>query len=202
MSGAHHGNVGTDDVASTADTIGNSYRFLAGIKGLEHVNHNYNETNVLHNEYLGDADSSVERDDDATSTYANTDSINFFCAQCHGDFHAKIDADATFGNPWVRHPTDIVLPNSAPFTEYNNDGGGTMGTYNLVVPVARGGVPATSGSAVANNSAADTGGIVMCLSCHRAHGSPYDDMLRFDYTAMTVGGASTTGCMVCHTDKN
>jgi predicted CXXCH cytochrome family protein len=202
MIGSHHGNAGTDDQASTASTTATSYRFLAGIKGLEHVNHNYNEAAATHNEYLGDADSSTERDDDGTSTYANTDSINFFCAECHGDFHAKIDADATFGNPWVRHPTDIVLPASAPYTEYNNDGGGTMGNYNLVAPVARGTVPAASSATVLNNSSAATGGIVMCLSCHRAHGSPYDDMLRFDYTAMTVGGASTTGCMVCHTDKN
>lgn len=43
---------------------------------------------------------------------------------------------------------------------------------------------------------------VMCLSCHRAHGSPYPDMLRFDYNMEAGGGTSTDGCFKCHTNKD
>ncbi|MFC1513206.1 cytochrome c3 family protein [Thermodesulfobacteriota bacterium] len=47
--------------------------------------------------------------------------------------------------------------------------------------------------------------VVMCLSCHRAHGSEYPDMLRWDYNTMIVNdeqGATGTGCFVCHSSKD
>ncbi len=48
--------------------------------------------------------------------------------------------------------------------------------------------------------------MVMCLSCHRSHGSGYDDMLRWDYSGMIAGGGTGTltgkGCFYCHTDKD
>lgn len=46
--------------------------------------------------------------------------------------------------------------------------------------------------------------MVFCLSCHRAHGSPYPDMLRFDYSEMQAGGggATGTGCFKCHSAKD
>jgi predicted CXXCH cytochrome family protein len=203
MAGAHHGNTGTDDQVTAPTTTGSSFRFLAGISGLEHTNHNWNETTASHNEYYGINDISAERDDDATSTYTNTATISFACAQCHGDFHAKIDGDTSFGAPWVRHPVDIVLPNSGEYDDYNSDNGdNTAGAYNLEAPVARGAVPAASSATVTPGNTTGTGAIVMCLSCHRAHGSQYDDLLRFDYTTMLTAGGNTNGCFVCHTDKN
>ncbi|MGB9716198.1 MAG: cytochrome c3 family protein [Thermodesulfovibrionales bacterium] len=44
----------------------------------------------------------------------------------------------------------------------------------------------------------------MCLSCHRAHGSPYADILRWNYDEMRTGSYTTTdsGCFTCHTGKN
>jgi predicted CXXCH cytochrome family protein len=212
ISGAHHNNANTGGgitatSASTASTTANSYRFLAGIKGLEDANWNWSETASTHNEYYGQNDTATERDDDSTDVYSNTDTISFFCAECHGNFHSRIDADATFGSPWVRHPTDIVLPNSGEFDDYNSDNGdNTAGSYSLSVPVARGAVPTnaqgSSSTVTPGDSTTRTGAIVMCLSCHRAHGSPYADMLRFDYANVTVGSGNTTGCFVCHTDKN
>ncbi len=47
--------------------------------------------------------------------------------------------------------------------------------------------------------------IVTCLSCHRAHGSPYADLLRWDYDTMIAGNAGDAtgkGCFVCHTTKD
>ena len=44
----------------------------------------------------------------------------------------------------------------------------------------------------------------MCLSCHQAHASDHDYMLRFDYAGMVAGtnpAADGTGCLACHTTK-
>jgi predicted CXXCH cytochrome family protein len=211
IQGAHHGNVlggGSDNagsdvsgtVASAPTTVGGSYRFLADIKGLEDENWNWNETAVLHNEYYGENNIA---DRTAGANYGSKDTISFLCAECHGVFHGTIDADAASGSPWVRHPTDIVLPNSGEFDDYNSDNNDdTAGLYSLEVPVARGTVPTSSSSTVTPGNTGGTGAIVMCLSCHRAHGSEYDDLLRFDYTTMIVNSGNSGGCFTCHTDKN
>jgi predicted CXXCH cytochrome family protein len=192
--------------ASTSDTIANSYRFLGGIMGLENVGWNWSETTSSHNEYYGQANTHGERDDDTTDTYEDTDTMSYFCGQCHGFFHSRIVASgAGITSPWVRHPTDIVLPNSGGYANYNNDGG-PIGSYSLSVPIARGAVATNAqgsrSTVIANDSSTVDGAIVMCLSCHRAHGSPEDDLLRFTYSNMVVGNSNTTGCFVCHTDKN
>jgi len=44
--------------------------------------------------------------------------------------------------------------------------------------------------------------IVMCLSCHRVHGSEHPDILRWDYDKMIAGEANDEGCFVCHTTKD
>jgi hypothetical protein len=47
--------------------------------------------------------------------------------------------------------------------------------------------------------------IVMCLSCHRVHGSQYSDILRWDYEAMIAnepGDEEDSGCFVCHSTKD
>lgn len=208
VQGAHHNNQpgacgGTSCTeASTANLIGNSYRFLLGIKGLENVDWNWNEIVTDHNEYYGE-DNTVNRSAGGLAAYGGRDTISFLCAECHGVFHGTIDSDGTSGSPWIRHPTDIVLPttdsfgNPTEYAEYNNDGGGTAGPYSLQAPVARQTVPATPSDAVTPGT-----DIVMCLSCHRAHGSPVNDLLRWDYDLMIVGSNNTTGCFVCHTDKN
>ena len=207
LSGAHHGNTGAVITATAAlsasppTTIGSSFRFLAGIVGKENADWNYGETTSSHNEYFGE-DNTADR---SAGVYAgNEGTISFLCAQCHGLFHATIDADATSGNPWVRHPTDIALPNSGEYVNYNSDDGvaNGQGAYNLTVPLARP-VILDSMSATVDLAAVDeTGGVVMCLSCHRAHGSPEPDMLRWTYSTMTIGSTSTSGCFTCHTGKN
>ncbi len=44
---------------------------------------------------------------------------------------------------------------------------------------------------------------VMCISCHRPHGSGFADLLRFDYTDNVAGTAQATldGCEACHGEK-
>lgn len=195
ISGAHHGNKdGTSTVASSPSTVGNSYRFLGGIKGLENSMWNWNETNADHNEYYG-------VDESITTDYGSKDTISYSCAQCHGNFHN--DAGTGTSSPWIRHPTDIVLPTTEDkeYRYYNPDGDHS---YSVEAPVARGIVPTTGSSPTVTIGGTGTdGAIVMCLSCHRAHGSPEPDILRWTYTGMTAGiGTNDTGCFTCHTTKN
>jgi predicted CXXCH cytochrome family protein len=195
ITGAHHGNTGlTSNQCNVADTVGNSYRFLGGIKGLENADWNWSETAALHNEYYG-VNSPANRDLSNTN-YPDTSTISFSCAECHGYFHSRIDSSTAGTSPWVRHPTDINLPNSGEYASYNPD---NANVYSVEAPVARPTVPATSSATVTPG----TNAIVMCLSCHRAHGSPQDDILRWDYSTMVAAtGTDDTGCFTCHTSKN
>jgi predicted CXXCH cytochrome family protein len=198
--GAHHGNPsGGSTRAASPTTVGESYRFLAGIKGLENADWNWNETSESHNEYYGVND---DVDRSGSANWGSRDTISFFCAECHGLFHGSIDVDTTAGSPWLRHPTDIVLPGGATeYASYNPDNGNV---YSVEAPIARPVVPENSSSTVTpNDDTTENGAIVMCLSCHRAHGSDQPDLLRWAYAGMQAGtGTADTGCFVCHTTKN
>lgn len=187
LKGSHHKNYNGSSTKADSTTIGQhpvggAYRFLAGIYGLEAGDWEWNATSTNHNEYYGV---------NVNNNYSNKNTISYLCAQCHGKFHSQID-DGTAGSPWLRHPVDIVLPNSGDYASYT--------TYNLSAPVARGAVPATSSSTVQPGNAGTTGAIVMCLSCHRAHGSENAYILRWNYQGWPANG-QTIGCSVCHTSK-
>jgi cytochrome c553 len=122
--------------------------------------------------------------------------ISGFCATCHGNFHTLsnggsdgIGPDIT--SPFIRHPSDIVIPNSGEYVGYTS--------YSVEAPVGRTTVSDTPSSMV--NPGAD---VVTCLSCHMAHASPYDDMLRWDYNTMDAhnSGDVNTGCFTCHRAKD
>ncbi|MBA3019442.1 MAG: cytochrome c3 family protein [Desulfobacteraceae bacterium] len=182
ISGAHHGNTGgtSRQVSSAPGSVGASYRFLGGIWGLENSQWNWAETASVHNEYCGV---------NGNTSYANKTTISYSCAQCHGIFHKTTGTPS----PWTRHPTDITLPSTGEYASYT--------TYSVEAPVARSTVPATSSSTVTPSGT--TNDIVTCISCHRAHGSPEPDLLRWTYSGMVAGtGTSDTGCFTCHTTKN
>lgn len=184
ISGAHHGNTGGTSAqvssAAIASSVGASYRFLGGIWGLENSQWNWAETASVHNEYCGV---------NGNTSYANKTTISYSCAQCHGIFHKTTGTPS----PWTRHPTDITLPSTGEYASYT--------TYSVEAPVARSTVPATSSSTVTPSGT--TNDIVTCISCHRAHGSPEPDLLRWTYSGMVAGtGTSDTGCFTCHTTKN
>ncbi|UCH45129.1 MAG: hypothetical protein JSV11_00020, partial [Nitrospiraceae bacterium] len=203
MSGAHHNNAGPE--LSTADTVANSYRFLSAVKGYENnganIWENLNSTN--HNEYFGATTpmsftgcTSQSCHDASDNARPQNNTMSGFCATCHGYFHL-LDSGGREGvgddinSPFIRHPTDVILPTGTPDTEYE-----TYTTYNVVAPVARTSVPSSMSATVTPGT-----DVVMCLSCHGAHATNYDDMLRWDYKSTTLATA-IAGCGVCHTDKN
>lgn len=173
VKGAHH----TDDSGGiTGSSPGASYRFLNGILGTEDDDWEQ-ETTVDHNQYKG-------------STSNDPETISYLCSRCHGDFHTWTGGASEVGNdsPWLRHPTDVVLPSTGEFSSYTS--------YNATAPVAKTSPGLTTDDTV--NPGSDT---IMCLSCHRAHASQYFKILRWDVKSSTLATAMS-GCNVCHTSKN
>jgi len=174
-------------------STGLSYRFLKGVKGAEETNW-LNSSSTVHNEYIGATTGGVSEDSTISSPGA-AGAISGLCAECHGNFHGgSVDIGGPTGTPWLRHPTDITLPNSGEYTSYI--------TYSVTAPVARTTIvngTTTPSSNVTPSGATDD--IVMCLSCHSAHASANFKMTRWDYKGWP-GSGGTNGCNVCHTSKN
>ncbi|MBW2570105.1 MAG: cytochrome c3 family protein [Deltaproteobacteria bacterium] len=120
------------------------------------------------------------------STTGTANTMTGYCIGCHGNFHVQKDGNAN----WIRHPSDAVIPDTGEYATYT--------AYDPNVPVARPSLTAVSDSVTPGTD------MVMCLSCHRAHGSPNDDMLRWSYSGMVAGGtgADGTGCFTCHSEKD
>lgn len=205
ISGGHHGapeNYGGVAGAVNGDTVAHSYRFLNGVKGIESSDWE-NPTNLTagnHNQYYG-----IARTTDATVS----GTISSLCGECHGAFHASATAhadDPTAGisyannmtSPWVRHPTDFDM-NTVKTKEYGNYGGSGVNAYQPLEPLGSNSIAQVNSKVLQASGDA----IVLCVSCHRAHGSNQPDMLRWDYTTMNAGGGSNSnGCFACHTTKD
>ncbi len=188
------------------------YRFLAdlhnptmGVQGYEdgvweagHPNHAPGTTS--HNVYVG-YDASHSAGD------VSKGNVSAFCGGCHENFDRSYAFSKTRGQEyalsgpifqyWIRHPSDTVIPDSGEYASV----GGDSHLCDPLSPVAEQ-WPVSDWTPSEN---IETGSdCVMCLSCHRPHGSPYRDMLRWDYTQQLAGGGGLTedkGCFYCHTKK-
>lgn len=179
IKGAHHGN-DTPPLPGSLTDVAKNYRFLLGIKGKEDTDWEKDYVNTSHNEYKG------------AIGFSDTFTISYLCGECHGNsggggFHNSTGVGSA--SPWLRHPTDIALISTGEYANYT--------TYSMVAPIAR-----PDPDNVTNTTVVTPGtDIVMCLSCHRAHASPYFKMMRWDYKSATLSTA-ISGCNVCHTSKN
>jgi len=179
--GTHH----SADSPIDGSTIARSYRFLKrtakvkGVVGLEDKDWGYAATTKKHNEY--------------------TPSINRLCADCHSGLYRRDEIGRE--SPWFRHPTGIVLPRRGEYRNYNPGvppppERSDIRIYSLDAPVARPAVPQAPSDEVRPGT-----DVVMCLSCHVAHGSPNEFMLRWNYDEIVSGEDGDTGCFICHTGK-
>ncbi len=198
--GSHHVDddvlkFGSIDEASQGTTTALSYRFLKGVKGGEDSDWQATKDEDDHNEYKG-ATAGVE----GSATVPGGSTISGLCAECHGNFHGGSTDIGT--GPWLRHPTDIVLPSSTSKEYYMYNGGtGTNNPYSVDAPVARATIPTAAPSGNVNPGTGDA--IVMCLSCHKAHASANADLLRWNYEDISAGtGSDNTRCFICHTTKD
>ncbi len=163
---------------------GHSFNTLRRVDGVPDPTGNYEQNpGAGHNEYKG-------VDDATTYTYGDgslnaTQSITDFCSGCHANFHEEMDGASS---TWLRHPSDMLLPETGEFAGYD-----PTASYNNLAPVAY-----LNPAAPVRSEA-----VVMCLSCHRAHASNYQDSLRWDYLTCSPGSANPNcGCFVCHSDKD
>ena len=113
-------------------------------------------------------------------------SISELCAKCHGDFHNESGSTGDCGSasPWIRHPTDIAIPTTWAIgdTGYTLDGDdykhNPVGYDNATFDI--------------------TNKMATCLSCHRAHGTANNDLLRWAYSTQDAGSELEYGCLGCH----
>ena len=186
MKGAHHGGVSGECDGSD---LANSYRFLKGVKGHENMHATYpwqNRDPTIHNEYYGASGTGTE----STVSTPGGNTISGLCAECHGNFHqgADVTEQSPVQSPWLRHSTDIVLTNSGEYTSYT--------TYSIVAPVARSSLYGTINTSGTNNIVTPGTDVIMCLSCHGAHATNYYKLMRWD------NQSDSSGCAVCHTEKD
>ena len=244
ISGAHHDSYdGLKDAGQPAIGVENGtevadgYRFIPGLKGIGNTAARWqNVDKDSHNEYYGvegglDTSAGCETCHESDNGGHNVtqqsvltvpnQSMSGFCSTCHGMFHSggATDMDFTEGSggndhtpngvagAFLRHPSDFALPTDGEYTNYT--------TYDVTAPVARGSL-----SGITTDTVVAGSDMVMCLSCHEAHATPNDFMLRFNYghvdasgdydasgvmTAGQYADISTAqaqgGCLACHTEK-
>lgn len=172
------------------DDSNNHYRFLnshygndAYVEGVEDAHWEHPDFGGQ-NYYKGVDYTEVNN---SSPTLMQTHSISSYCGGCHSDFHMNNGVDNAM---WIRHPTDIALPLDGEYADYNPET-----DYNMQAPVAW----------IDPEAPVREEAVVMCLSCHRVHGSEHADILRWDYDTMIAGDAGAaagTGCFVCHTTKD
>ena len=162
------------------------------VVGVEDSDWEYTTDNAGdHNYYKGTADNYTSGGDSLTKKQT----ITSFCSGCHQNFHGTQTESGNgmgSGSPWIRHPTDILLPDTGEYGKYDPD---VNANYSVEAPVAW----------INPEAPTRAEAVVMCLSCHRPHGSDQPDMLRWDYRNMVTGATGSTadtGCFTCHRDKD
>lgn len=198
MKPAHHADDSAAVIGADAPSTDGYYRFLSGhmsgnnhgVCGIEDANWNYEADAASHNEYLG-----WSGDKEYAAGFYNLDhTMTAFCCGCHGNFHIEQDSSGS----WLRHPSDAGIPATGEYQyAFGSVGGGATGTYDPDVPVARVALTSVTSTVTIGGTSPD---LVMCLSCHRPHGSPYYKLMRWDYKNWP--GSGTNGCGKCHTSKN
>jgi len=182
--GTHH----ADDTPVDGSTTAKSFRYLKitkkvkGVLGMEDPMWEHDRSSKAHNEY--------------------SIMINELCANCHGDYHGKENTGKE--SPWLRHPTGIPLPKRGEYLRYNPDvppPPDRLGirVYSTEAPVARASFAETGDLGESVKPGKD---MVMCLSCHVAHASPYNSSLRWDYDSLYAGEEDRGACIICHTGKS
>ena len=101
--------------------------------------------------------------------------VNDFCGACHEQLYGAYNAREEKG--WRRHPVGIAI--------YGAQGANFESWSRLQNKVTRAQYPS-------GNRADLFRAEVFCLTCHRAHASPFKDAMRWDYSK------TAQGCLECH----
>lgn len=175
MAGAHH----EDDAVIDGTTVGKSYRFLYGIVGREHKDWNYNATVEDHNGYKGDPQ------------HVEMNTISYLCGECHSFFHPNRNLGGAYSKVWDQHLSDA---------DFSNVIGGYEGSEFQAFNVYNPDLPMAYKNPTGKEQVVDINSILMCLTCHKAHATTYNRIMRFDYKSVIAQGYKS-GCSICHTGK-
>jgi hypothetical protein len=180
----------------TAATAVGAYRLLGG--------KNYQPASVpgnygfVNDPFYAVCPSVYNRSESSTDTrVAYGQGVSEWCENCHGSYHmagssSKFSHDSAmiFGPTYANNYNTYVM---------TGDLSGTQATaYTSLVPFQTGNSTdlATLSNIVSSTAGPDSGDMVNCLSCHRAHASAWDEAGRwfFNYTSstsvlITVNGA-------------
>jgi hypothetical protein len=156
-----------------------------------------------------------------------------FCSACHGDFHGgNGEVEGTdngkthVGGAWIKHPTNVTMDQSVSTRKYG------INTYKAAITNAQGNNPNPVGydwkyplvkadadfsvkSTVASATDPATLAVtdrIMCLTCHKAHASQFENMTRWDSNGhafiatgatdhegeASIGDNPAYGCGKCH----
>lgn len=139
-----------------------------------------------------------------------------FCSACHGDFHGGLTESRATNNTntrvagsWVRHPTNVKMNEAgSKYTmtaSYSKAMSNSQGNnpnplgydwrYPLVQPDASFIVKSTVPS-MTDATTAIGDDRIMCLTCHKAHATQYENMTRWDtngHAFLPVGGTDLDG---------
>lgn len=148
-----------------------------------------------------------------------------FCAACHGEFHGGRGENARTpdGDAWVRHPSNLELGRSSRYgvASYTAQVINTQGTspnpvgYDWKYPLVKADFDFTLRPDLPAAGVSGTVGgedRLMCLTCHRAHATPYENMTRWETRAHSFipdgekdftgepsqGDNPAYGCAKCH----
>jgi hypothetical protein len=153
--------------------------------------------------------SSYNRTEAATQTVvAYGQGMSEWCANCHTGMHQDAYTSGTAG---LVHPAGngakLTAAIATNFNDYVSSGRMVTGAggFSTLAPFEIGtGTYATLKAFPAAPTAASTSNNVSCLSCHRAHATGFDSMLRYFYLNefMTVADASNAAIYDSSTTEN
>jgi hypothetical protein len=116
----------------------------------------------------------------ATANGSNGASVNYgtgmtaWCLSCHSAFNDNANM----------HPTNVPVPTTYNSYVKTGDMTGVAATaFDSLVPFERGVNDGSLLSATSTIGVEDSNDVVMCLTCHRAHGSAFENGLRWDGTS-------------------
>jgi hypothetical protein len=167
-------------------TIKGNYRLLGD--SMYEAGHNINDGYAFTN------NAPIALADGAGGGYVRYGSgMSEWCANCHIDFYNN-DPDAAFGH----HPVSVVLSKDGYDANYNSyvktgDFTGTVATaWDPLVPFETGTTDQATlvAAGVTSIVGADANSQVMCLSCHRAHASAFNNMGRWDFEAEFIANSA------------
>jgi predicted CXXCH cytochrome family protein len=179
----------------TANYAVGAYRLLAGQRYAPASKPGFAFAN---NPPVAVAPASYNKNEDTTETRVNyATGMSEWCQNCHANIHLNSYASGWAG---LRHPAGSgATLHAGQYNVYNSyiSSGRMTGTnqYTSLVPFEQG--PNITIATLAAQAGANTAIVagatsnVMCLSCHRAHASAFDSMVRWDQNATFLTNGAT-----------